>query len=75
MGMRGTPKNTSDLGLILQQARLQAGLTQRQLAEQLGTNQAYIWDLENGKGTIALERIFQYMQFTGVKMTLEVPSE
>lgn len=71
----GKARNTADLGLLLQQGRLVAGLTQRELAARLGTSQSYIWDLENGKDTKALERLFEYIAATNMKMELSVPRE
>lgn len=35
------------LGILLQQARLEKGLTQEQLAEKCGTNKGYISKIEN----------------------------
>jgi DNA-binding XRE family transcriptional regulator len=35
------------LGVLLQQARVQKGLTQTQLAEKIGTNKGYISKVEN----------------------------
>ena len=57
---------------MLQRGRLVSGLTQRDLAERLDTDQKYIWGLESGKNTIVLERIFQIMRETGVRMYMEI---
>jgi HTH-type transcriptional regulator / antitoxin HipB len=54
-GKKGTPKrNTMEvgyeafkLGIILQQARLEKGMTQAQLAERRGINKGYISKVEN----------------------------
>ncbi len=54
-GKKGTPKRNKletgyeafKLGIILQQARLEKGLTQEQLAERCGTNKGYISKVEN----------------------------
>jgi HTH-type transcriptional regulator / antitoxin HipB len=54
-GKRGTKKRdnfdkgfeTFKLGVMLQQARLNKGLTQEQLAEKCGTNKGYISRIEN----------------------------
>ena len=69
----GSVRSPESLGLLLQQGRLSAGLTQRQLADQLGVSQSYIWALESGKDVKILDRIFAVMRATGVTMTLEVP--
>ena len=57
---------------MLQQGRLVCGLTQRDLAERLETDQKYIWGLESGKNSIVLERIFAIMRETGMRMYMEV---
>jgi DNA-binding XRE family transcriptional regulator len=54
-GKTGTPKRdrlekgyeTFKLGFLLQQARIEKGMTQEQLAEKCGTNKGYISKIEN----------------------------
>ena len=54
-GEKGTPKRNNfekgyegfKLGFLLQQARLEKGLTQEELAERCGTNKGYISKIEN----------------------------
>lgn len=54
-GKRGTQKRENfeqeyeefKLGFILQQARLEKGMTQEELAEKVGTNKSYISRVEN----------------------------
>jgi len=54
-GKKGTTKRDKlekgyesfKLGLLIQQARLEKGLTQEQLAEKCGTNKGYISKIEN----------------------------
>ncbi|TFB71592.1 helix-turn-helix domain-containing protein [Cryobacterium sp. Hz9] len=72
MAARGVVKGREGRGRILQQGRLVRGLTQRDLAERLETDQKYIWGLESGKNTIVLERIFAIMRETGIRMYMEV---
>jgi transcriptional regulator with XRE-family HTH domain len=72
MAARGEVKNAEALGRMLQQGRLVSGLTQRDLANRVDTDQKYIWALESGKNTIILERIFAIMRETGVRMYMEV---
>lgn len=69
---RGEVKNPEALGRMLQQGRLVKGLTQRQIADLLETDQKYIWGLESGKNTIVLERIFEIMRATGIRMFMEL---
>lgn len=72
MTARGEVKGPEGLGRMLQQGRLVCGLTQRDLAERLETDQKYIWGLESGKNSIVLERIFAIMRETGMRMYMEV---
>ncbi|MDF2442346.1 MAG: HTH-type transcriptional regulator / antitoxin HipB [Subtercola sp.] len=58
-----------DLGLALQQARLARGLTQSELAARLGISQRSISEIESGKTTIYLRRLFDLMGATGVELS------
>lgn len=77
MQYQGKVTGPESLGRMLQQARLVAGLTQRQLANQLGTTQKYVWELEAGKPSIIMDRLFAAMQATGMELTatINVPSD
>lgn len=68
----GKVTSPESLGRILQQARLVSGLSQRELAERLGTTQRYIWELESGRPTIFMERVFAMMRETGVELTATI---
>lgn len=68
----GKVTGPESLGRILQQARLLAGLTQRELAEQLGTTQKYVWELEAGKPSILMDRLFAAMAATGMELTATI---
>ena len=72
MAARGEVTNTDALGRMLQQGRMVSGLTQRELADRIDTDQKYIWSLESGKNAIILERIFAIMRETGVRMYMEI---
>lgn len=60
------------LGRVLQQARMVAGLTQRELAHRLGTSQRYIWEIEAGKPSIFTERLFAYLRETSAELSATV---
>ena len=72
MAARGEVTSIDALGRMLQQGRMVSGLTQRELADRVDTDQKYIWSLESGKNAIILERIFAIMRETGVRMYMEV---
>lgn len=72
MQYQGKVSGPESLGRMLQQARLMAGLTQRELATKLGTTQKYIWELEAGKPSILMDRLFAAMQATGMELTATI---
>src|ERR1700754_5152464 len=65
MAYTGKVTSAESLGRILQQARLLSGLSQRELAKRLGTTQKYIWELEAGKPSILMDRLFAAMRGEG----------
>jgi transcriptional regulator with XRE-family HTH domain len=71
----GKVTSPESLGRILQQARLLAGLSQRELAQRLGTTQKYIWELEAGKPSIVMDRLFAAMRETGMELTATITPE
>ncbi len=77
MQYQGKVSGPESLGRMLQQARLMAGLTQRELAAQMGTTQKYIWELEAGKPSILMDRLFAAMEATGMTLTatISAPSD
>jgi transcriptional regulator with XRE-family HTH domain len=60
------------LGRILRESRLSHGLTQDEVAEHMDVNRRYVIELEGGKPTLALKRLFKYMRATGVVMYTEI---
>ncbi|MFE3542469.1 helix-turn-helix domain-containing protein [Nocardia sp. NPDC059177] len=72
MAYTGKVTSGESLGRILQQARLLSGLSQRELAERLGTTQRYIWEIESGKPSIYVDRLFAVMRETGMELTATI---
>ena len=64
-GKKGTPKRDKleegfksfKLGVLLQQARIEKGMTQEQLAEKCGTNKGYISKVENNIKEVRLSTL------------------
>lgn len=73
MALKGGVASPQALGRLLQQARLAQGLSQQQVAETLGISQSYVSELESGKTSLALLRIFEIMRLTGMKLEAEIP--
>ena len=75
MTLRGEIKNAETLGRMLQQGRLLRGLSQRQLADELGISQRYVWEMESGNPTIFTDRLFRVMRATGMRLHVEIDEE
>lgn len=67
--------NSRVLGDILRDARIQRGVSQREIADVLGVSQRYIVEIERGKPTKAVERLFDFMRETGVVLYAEVTDD
>ena len=63
------------LGQIIQQGRLEQGLSQRELAKRLGISQRWIWEMEQGKPGILMDRLFGILDHLGVTMLVELEME
>ncbi|MFD7077953.1 helix-turn-helix domain-containing protein [Nocardioides sp. NPDC057577] len=72
MSYTGKVTSPESLGRILQQARLLNGWSQRELAARIGTTQRYIWEIEAGKPSIFVERLFALMRETGTELTATI---
>ena len=75
MAYTGKVTSPQSLGRIIQQARLLRGLSQRELAERLGTTQRYIWEIESGKPSIYTDRLFAMMRETGMELTATIEAD
>jgi len=64
-------KDSHTLGLIIQQSRLQQGLSQRELADMLGISQRWVWEMEQGKPGVLMDRLFMVLKKTGVTLLAE----
>ena len=60
------------IGVILKQARLEAGLTQAQVAKKLHTQKSAISRVENHAEDIRLSTLVNYAQAVGKNLRLEV---
>jgi HTH-type transcriptional regulator / antitoxin HipB len=68
---RARLRTPSDLGLVIQQARLSRGLSQTEVAQSLGISQRSVSEIESGRTTIYARRLFDLMRETGVTLDAE----
>lgn len=61
-------QSSHDLGQCIRDKRKQDNLTQIELAELTGVGVRFLSELENGKPTAQLQKIFQVMQGLGLIM-------
>ena len=61
----------ASIGPAIRHFRVQAGLTQSELADSIGVSAPYLSRLENGQETEQLRRIVAILKRLGVRMTLE----
>ena len=59
-------------GQVIQQSRLQRNISQRELANQLGISQKWIWEMEQGKPGILMDRLFRILRAVGIKLYAEL---
>lgn len=62
-------RSPADFGLAIQQARLSRGLTQSELADELGITQSAVSEIEAGKSTIYLRRLLSLARATGLEFS------
>jgi len=71
MKLTVTIKNSYILGQVIQQSRLQQGFSQRELAKMLGVSQRWVWEMEQGKQGLLMDRLFMVLEKTGVTLSAE----
>ena len=50
---------------------MQHGISQRELAKMPGINQKWVWEMEQGKPGILMDRLFMILEKTGVTLFAE----
>jgi transcriptional regulator with XRE-family HTH domain len=75
MAYTTTVRNAAHLARLLTTARQLRGMTQQELADELGLTQKTVHLLETGAPTKYAVRLFQILGATGATMTIEIPAE
>lgn len=68
-------KTVKDIGALVQSERKRQGVTQLQLAGLAGTGIRFISDLENGKGTIQVQKLLAVVRTLGLGLYIFSPYE
>lgn len=67
--------SAEEIGRFVQDERKRQGLTQIQLAGLAGTGVRFVSDLENGKGTIQVQKLLSIVHALGLGMFIFSPYE
>ena len=66
-------RTAKEIGLFIQAERKRQGVSQLQLAGLAGTGMRFISDLENGKGTVQVQKLLKVVQALGLGLFLFSP--
>ena len=69
---RGQVNAPEQLGDAIRQGREIQGWSQRELAARLGVTQKWLWELEQGKPGLLMERLFAALREVDVKLFVEL---
>jgi len=72
MKMTTKVKDSFTLGQVIQQSRMQQGISQRELAGKLNISQKWIWEMEQGKPGLLMDRLFAILNETGITLLAEL---
>lgn len=72
MKFRGQVNTPEQLGDAIRQGREIQGWSQRELAARLGVTQKWLWELEQGKPGLPMERLFAALREVDVKLFVEL---
>ena len=61
-------ESASDIGNIIKTERKRQGVLQRDVAELSGVSTHFLSNLENGKPTVELQKVFQVLRTLGISM-------
>lgn len=60
--------SSADIGEMVRARRREQGISQEQLAGVAGTGTRFISDLENGKGTIQVDKMIKVIEALGLRL-------
>lgn len=65
----------ADLGRFLRDLRTREGMTQAQLADELGVTRQYVVELETGKPNLYSDRLFHALRLLGGHLRAQGPGQ
>jgi HTH-type transcriptional regulator/antitoxin HipB len=65
-----TVRNFRDLAAVIRASREARGIRQEDLAEELGLNRYYLAQIENGKNSLVISRLFRIMRRLGITLSV-----
>lgn len=68
-----TVRTGKDLSRAVREARVSAGLTQEQLAQQAGLDRSYLAKMETGLTVVLLDRIVRTLRQLGAEVMVRLP--
>lgn len=73
MGVETTVRSPERLGEVLSRIRRDAGITQAELAHDLGVDRRYVYALESGPANLYARRLFELVELLGAKIVIVDP--
>lgn len=67
--------NVEEIGRWIRSVRKAQGLRQDDLAAMIGASHVFLGDVERGKGTVQLGKVFEVLRELGIEVMLDVPQE
>ncbi|WP_368563017.1 helix-turn-helix domain-containing protein [Pseudoxanthomonas sp. UTMC 1351] len=68
-------EDASDVGRWVRAVRKAQGLRQDDLAAMVGASHVFLGDVERGKGTVQLGRVFEVLRELGIGVSLDIPAD
>ncbi len=68
-------KSVIDMGQVIRMTRQQKGWSQSQLADQLGTSQRWVSEIENGKSRAEMGRVLKCLRVLEINLTSAINDE
>jgi transcriptional regulator with XRE-family HTH domain len=68
-------RSPGDIGRAIVGIRRERGLTQEQLADELGIDRSYLSMMERGRASLAIERNLLALRRLGAKVTITLPAD